>query len=318
MKYKVLITDRRHRSITQERAILEPLGVEIVDHFCTNEDELIQYGQGAIGFLVSYANITRRVMEALPDLKIVVKYGVGYDNFDTQAAAELGIYTVNVPDYCIEEVALQALSLIMNGLRFSHFFGGEVRRGNWIKDPSIITMHRPSAMQMGFIGLGRIARKLAEYMKPIVASCSFYDPFVEQAEGFQKYVSLSEMFAACRIISIHSPLTKETQNMIGKAVLEKANDLVLVNTSRAAVVDRTSLIAALESGNVHFYGADVNWEEPIDIYNLENQKLLSMKNVLITPHSGWYSEESENDVRRKAALEIARVIKGERPLHVVR
>lgn len=318
MKYKVLITDRRHKSIAQERAVLEPLGVEIVDHFCTDEDELIQYGQGAIGLLVSYANVSRRVMEALPDLKIAVKYGVGYDNLDTAAAAELGVFTVNVPDYCVEEVALQALSLIMNGLRFGHFFGEEVRRGNWIKDPSVITMHRPSAMRMGFIGLGRIARKLAEYMKPIVSSFSFYDPFIEKAEGFQKYTSLSEMFATCGIISIHSPLTKETQNMVGKAILEKANDLVLVNTSRAAVVDRTSLIAALENGNIHFYGADVNWEEPTDMHNPENQKLLSMKNVLITPHSGWYSEESENDVRRKAALEIARVIKGERPLHVVR
>jgi D-3-phosphoglycerate dehydrogenase len=314
---KVLITDRRHASIDEERAVLEPLGVKIIDHFCETEEELIEYGKGAIGFLVSYSKITRRVMEALPDLKIVVKYGVGYDNIDTVAAAELGIYSVNVPDYCIEEVALQALSLILNGLRFTHYFAGQVRNGNWIKDPSIIDLHRPSNMKMGFIGFGRIGQKLAYYMKNIVSSICYYDPLFKAESDYEKCFDINDIFSTCNIVSIHAPLTEKTKGMIGSSELSISKELILINTSRAAIVDRDALLSALKAKKVYFYGSDVSWEEPIDINISANKELLSMNQVLITPHYGWYSLESEREVRRKAAMEIARFIKGGVPLNVV-
>lgn len=314
---KVLITDRRHASIDEERAVLEPLGVKIIDHFCETEDEIIEYGKGAVGFLVSYSKITQRVMKALPDLKIVVKYGVGYDNIDYSAAAKLGIYVANVPDYCIEEVALQALSLILNGLRFSHYFAGEVRNGNWIKDPSIIDLHRASGMKMGFIGFGRIGQKLAHYMKSIVSSIFYYDPLIEAEGDYKKCSDITEIFSTCNIVSIHAPLTEKTKGMVGSSELAKAKELILVNTSRAAIVDRDSLLYALKAKQVYFYGSDVSWEEPIDIDISANKELLAMNQVLITPHCGWYSLESEREVRRKAAMEIARVIKEGPPINVV-
>jgi D-3-phosphoglycerate dehydrogenase / 2-oxoglutarate reductase len=318
MAIKVLVTDRRHASLENERAILEPLGVDVVDKFSESEDELIENGRGAIGMLVSYAKITRRVMKSLPELKIAVKYGVGYDNLDTKAAAELGVYTVNVPDYCVEEVALQALAHVMNGLRFTHYFSAEVRNGIWAKDPAAIcTLHRPSGMTAGFVGYGRIARCLSGYLRPIVGSMKFFDPFVPSAEGVAKCESVEELFGACDIVSLHSPLSAQTKGIVGNGPLSGARGCILVNTSRAGLVDRTALLGALDSGKVGFFGADVGWEEPLAMDVPENAALVGRSNVSITPHMGWYSVESEKDVRSKAAMEIARVIKGGKPLHIV-
>jgi len=318
MSIKVLVTDRRHPSLDNERRVLEPLGVELVDKFSATEDELIENGKGVMGMLVSYARVTRRVMQALPELKIAVKYGVGYDNLDTAAGKELGVYTVNVPDYCIEEVALQAISIVMNALRYTHYYARDVKSGTWQKDPSSVRiLHRPSTLTAGFMGYGRIARKLADYLKPVVSSMRFYDPFVPAADGLTKVETIEELFSSCDIISIHSPLTEATRGIVDDSILSKARSCTIVNTSRAAVIDRSALIRALDAGTVGFYGADVSWEEPVDMSNSENVNLLKRDNVIVTPHIGWYSAEAEQDVRIKAAMEIARVIKGEKPLHVV-
>ncbi len=318
MALKVLVTDRRHDSLENERAVLEPLGVEVVDLFSSTEDELIENGRGVMGMLVSYARVTRRVMQALPELRIAVKYGVGYDNLDTKAAAELGVYTVNVPDYCVEEVALQALAHIMHGIRLSHLFASEVVKGSWEKNPaSKGTLHRPSGQCAGFLGYGRIARKLSSYLAPVVGSMCYYDPFVPSVDGLRTCSSPEELFSTCDIISLHSPLTDETRNIVDDGLLSHARSCILVNTSRAGLVDRSALLRSLDAGTIAFFGADVGWEEPLAMDVDENADLLSRKNVTITPHMGWYSAESERDVRKKAAMEIARVIRGERPLHVV-
>jgi D-3-phosphoglycerate dehydrogenase len=315
-KYKVLVTDRRHPSLIHERSILEPLDVEFIDKLSLTEDDLIKNGEGVVGMLVSYAHVTRRVMAALPSLKVVVKYGVGYDNLDTTAASELGIYTVNVPDYCMEEVALQSMALIMEGLRYTFYFSSEVKSGRWAKDPSFIKMRRPSTLTAGVVGVGRIARKLVSYLKPLVNSVKYYDPFVENISGLEKSPSLKDLFADCDIISLHSPLTEMTKEMVSEEVLNSAKESILVNTSRAEIVDKHALITALDGGKISFYAADVGWEEPL-AENNDNNNLLARRNVIITPHLGWYSAESEIDIRKKAALEIARVIRGEKPLHIV-
>jgi D-3-phosphoglycerate dehydrogenase len=145
----------------------------------------------------------------------------------------------------------------------------------------------------------------------------FYDPFVDETTDAEKVDDHSTLFATCKIISIHSPLTVQTNNMVNEKVLKLAKGIILINTSRAAIVNRTALISGLQEGYVFFYGADVNWDEPANLKDAETAKLLAMNQVLITPHSGWYSEESETDVRRKAAQEIARVIEGNAPLHIV-
>jgi D-3-phosphoglycerate dehydrogenase / 2-oxoglutarate reductase len=266
---------------------------------------------------VSYARITRRVMQALPELRIAVKYGVGYDNLDTVAAAELGIFTVNVPDYCVEEVALQALSLILTGLRRVPFFASEVKRGHWISDPSAVPIHRLSGINLGLVGFGRIARKLAECARPMVKEVRYFDPNVSEAGDAVRCMSIEELVSTSAILSVHAPLTPQTRSLIGARQLSDVKGLIVVNTSRAAVVDQLALRDALRDGRVAFYAADTHWEEPADMTDAVGSELLALDNVLVTPHMGWYSVESEKEVRKKAAMEIARVIRGERPLHIV-
>ena len=178
---KILITDMRHTSIEEERKVLEPLGFEIDTTFCHSEDDLIINGKGAFGFLVSYSIITKRIMESLPELKIIVKYGAGYDNIDTIAAKELGKIVCNVPDHCSEEVAFQSLALTAAALRHIYFFIDNVKKGNWVDDPSSKNLSRPSTLVLGVIGFGRIARQYVRFMKPIVKEILFFDPYVSVA-----------------------------------------------------------------------------------------------------------------------------------------
>lgn len=311
----------RHASITEEKAVLEPAGVTIDTTFSETEDDLIKNGQGAIGFLVSFAPVTRRVMEALPELKIVVRYGVGYDNMDVAAATDLGKYVANVPDYCSEEVASSALSLAMAGLKMTHFFGEAIRQQQWIADPTFEVLERPSTLNAGIVGLGRIGRQFAHYMQNIVPHIFYYDPYLSdelvKTFPYTRLHDLAELFATCQIISLHTPLNDETRGFINQKVLSHAKNLILINTSRGGVTDKHAIVQAMDAGHVKFFGADVYWEEPPNFQDPWDAAFLQRKNVLITPHMSWYSLSTEKELRRKAAEEVLRVIQGKQPLHCV-
>jgi D-3-phosphoglycerate dehydrogenase len=312
----------RHGSVEEEREVLEPAGVAVDTTFSEGETELIRNGAGAVGFLVSYARITRRVMEALPELKIIVKYGIGVDNIDVKAAGELGKLVANVPDYCIEEVALHSLALMLAGLRRLYPQAEAVKNGSWTEDPTGLRLHRPSTLTVGILGFGRIARRFATYIQPITNNMLFFDPYVPEPGAQHVYCesvgSGAELFERCQVVTVHAPLNRETTNLISSNLLDRAKGLVLINTSRAGIVDRGPLESALEEGRVAFYGADVFWQEPADYEDPRTREFLERPNVLVTPHMSWYSVESERDVRRKAAEEILRVVRGEAPLHPVR
>ncbi len=317
---RVLITDLLHASFAEERRVLEPLGVEIDTTFCASEEDLIRSGRDAVGFLVTYAPVTRRVLEALPSLKIVVKYGVGVDNIDVAAARSLGVVVANVPDYCVQEVASQALALGMAGLRRLPRFADRVKTGRWTDNPLKEGMQRPSSVCLGLLGFGNIARQLAAYAAPLFGRTVFYDPFlrlplpagVSPAEGVE---DLAKLFEMSQMVSIHAPLTPQTRGIVRADVLRRGRGVVLVNTSRGGLVDRPSIEAALNSGAVSFFGSDTFWEEPPDLSASWTASFLARDDVLITPHVGWCSTESETELRRKAAEEVARVIRGEAPLH---
>ena len=318
---KVLITDMRHGSIEVERAVLEPAGVTLRTAFCRTEDELISRGRGAAAFLVSLAPVTRRVLESLPDLKLVVRYGVGVDNVDVTAARELGKLVARVPDYCAEEVAAHALALILAGLRGLLPLGEAAKKGGWIEDPSAEKLRRPAALTAGIVGLGRIGSRVAECLQPLVAGVLFYDPCRSASQkheiSAEPVESLTELVVRSQILSLHAPLNGQTRDLIDTRVLAGARRLILVNTSRAGLVNRHALKTAMDEGRVSFFGSDVFWQEPPDYSDPETTQFLERRNVLVTPHMAWYSEESEREVRRKAAEEILRFLRGEQLLHPV-
>jgi D-3-phosphoglycerate dehydrogenase len=300
---KVLITDKLHSSVEQELAVCKQYGFELETTFCHNEEELIKYGQDADAFLVSYSQITRKVLQALPKLKIVVKYGIGVDNIDVQAATDNNVMVANVPDYCLEEVASHALMLIMNGLKQTPFFDRKMQEHEWIRQPNDKILYRPSEISIGLVSFGRIAKTLATYATSIFKKVYFYDPFIEyDLEGnVEKIETLEELFSLCTVISVHTPLMEETRRMIDWNLISRANKTILVNTSRADVIDPEAVIKGLENTNLVFFGADTFWPEPPDFSSEFTNRFLSRSDVLITPHCGWCSLTAEKDVRWKAA-----------------
>jgi D-3-phosphoglycerate dehydrogenase len=316
---KVLVTDMRHCSIEEERKVLEPAGLMIDTTFCRDEEDLIRHGRGSCAFLVSYTPITRRVMEQLPELKLIVKYGVGVDNVDVEAARELGKIVANVPDYCVDEVASHTVTLILAGLRMLIPLTEAAKQGHWIEDPSSENLRRPTSLTAGIVGLGRIGRRVAQCLQPLIAKILFYDPYISVTDSVQSewesVDSLTDLVERCQILSLHAPLNQETQNLIDPELLARANRLILINTSRAALINREALESALVEGRVSFFGSDVFWQEPPDYADPRTTAFLKRRDVLVTPHVAWYSGDSERELRRKAAEEVLRVLQGGRPLH---
>jgi D-3-phosphoglycerate dehydrogenase len=318
---KVLITDMRHSSSIEEEKVLTPEGIEVDTTFCASEEDLISNGKTAFAFLVSYAKITQRVLEALVNLKVIIKYGIGVDNIDVSAATELGKMVVNVPDYCTEEVALHALTLILNGVRMIPQFNKIVKEGGWEIDPEPIVCYRLSQQNLGLVGFGRIARKLACFMKPMVKSVLFYDPYISEqqyeASGYHRVSSSEDLFSSCSIVSLHLPLTPQTKEFINMKHFEKAENLILVNTSRGGIIHKKDLLSALNSKHILFWGSDVFFHEPPDRNDKVELEILNHPKSLITPHVAWCSSQSAKDVRRMAAEEALRVAKGQLPQNIV-
>lgn len=318
---KALVTDMRHASAAVEQRVFQEAGIELDTTFSETEDDLIRNGRGAIGFLVSYARVTRRVMESLPELKVIVKYGIGVDTIDLDAATELGKYVANVPDYCTEEVALHALTLALNGLRMVPTFSSSVRAGKWAVDPEEIITYRPSLVRLGLVGFGRIARKLHELSRPIFKETIFYDPFVDASAlstpGARRVESLEELFAESTVVSVHTPLTAQTAGLVNSRAVSQGKGVILVNTGRGGVISEEAVREGLAKGWLSFFGADVFFQEPPDFDDGRTRELLEDPRVLITPHVGWCSSVSAQEVRRKAAEEIVRVAQGGRPLNIV-
>lgn len=310
---KLLITDMLHTSIAQELAVCDKYGCELDTTFCHSEEDLIRNGKNADGFLVSYSQITRKVISSLPNLKVVVKYGIGVDNIDVQAATDYGVMVGNVPDYCLEEVASHALMLILTGLKQTPHFIKSIQNKFWDTTPGDKILYRPSEISLGLISFGRISRQLARYAKPLFKEICFYDPYVQKQPelGVIKVETLEEIFERCTVISVHTPLTKDTKYLINTNLVRKASKAILVNTSRGLVVDPDSIEFGLENGNLVFFGADTFWSEPPNFDSPFTQQFLARPNVLITPHCGWCSLASERDVRWKAAETAILAIKGE-------
>jgi D-3-phosphoglycerate dehydrogenase len=321
MPLKVLVTDDTSVSFDEERAVFAPFGIELVIGSCQCEEDLIRAGLGVAGFLVSNVPVTRRVLEALPELRVIVKYGIGIDNIDLVAAAELGKVVARVPGYCREEVALHALSLALNGLRRTHLLGAQVAGGRWNDYPQGLILYRASEVRLGIVGLGSIGGLFARYAQRLFQAVHYYDPYVwrfGQARRYRRERSLAALFEQCAVVSLHAPLTPQTRGFIGGAALSRARQSILINTSRAGIVEREALEQALDTRRLSFYGADLFWEEPPNRGDSWTGRFLQREDVLITPHSAWYSPSANREVKRRAAEEVLRVLQGRRPLGTVR
>lgn len=318
-KYRVLFVDQPGRyDFSAEKKSLDPLGAEIVVHPSKTEDEITEALRDADAVLAWTTPITRRVIEAMAKCKVIVRYGVGVDNVDVDAASERGVVVVNVPDIYSPEVADHTMALILGMARRLVQWDKLVRANQWErKGPIIRYLDRLEGKTLGFIAFGRIPREIARRAKPFGFQMLATDPFVEQAAANEygvTIVGLDELLGRSDYVSIHTALTTDTHHLMGEQQFRgmKAS-AYFINASRGAVVDEAALIKALQEGWIAGAALDVLEDEP----NRPDSPLLQMENVILTPHVAYASRTGWQLTLVRAGEEVARVLRGERPLYCV-
>ena len=314
-KYKVVITDREYESIENEREVLSQLDVDLQDYQYKDKENILRVAKDADALIIQYAKMPRDLIEELDNCKIIARYATGFDGIDLDACTEKGIYVCNVSDYCRDEVSTYALSLLLEMATRVGKHDQWTHDGNWFGMPG--KQHSLKNQVIGVISFGRIARAYIEKIKPLCNNIWVYDNHdnVEaiRAAGAEPK-TLEEIYAGADYISLHCPLTPETHHMINKEVFRKMkNTAVVINVARGPVVSEEDLIWALENHEIAGAALDVMEQEPPK----KDNPLFGFDNVLITPHTAWYSEESQAVLQRTPAEEVVRVLNGEVPLNVV-
>jgi D-3-phosphoglycerate dehydrogenase len=286
--------------------------------FLDDEDEIIQQTKGADALIVVEAPITRKVLTALGNdqCKAVLRTGVGFDCIDVEAATDNGIAVINVPDMWTREVANHAMTLLLTCNRMLVNQLSDVRNETWRPTPSAHfgPLHTET---VGIVGMGRIGSAFAQRIGAFETEVIAYDPYIDAA-AFEAVgatsVSFDDVLSRSDYISVHTPLNDETHHLINADALSKMKSTAyLINTSRGPVVDETALINALQQGQILGAGLDVLESEPPEPSN----PLLSMDNVVITPHSAHYSQLSMAIRPRRYGVEIATVLDGRKPMNLV-
>jgi D-3-phosphoglycerate dehydrogenase len=285
--------------------------------FTRQEDELIERARDADALIVSSSPITRRVMSALKQLKVVVRTGVGYDVIDVPAATDLGIVVVNIPDLWIREVANHALGLLLAWNRRIPTLYNEVKAGVW-QSQAVGHVGALHGETVGIVGFGNIGRAFARRVAALEIHVIAYDPYVDDAQfaalGVERVVSLGEVATRSDYVSVHTLLNAETHHLINETFLRQMKPTAcLINTSRGPVVDEQALIRALQEKWIAGAALDVQEREP----SAPDNPLLRMENALLTPHAAYYSTAAVGQVPQRCGEEVARVLTGQRPLHVV-
>jgi D-3-phosphoglycerate dehydrogenase len=311
----VVVADCDHPSIDIEQAVLEGTCGTLRWLACRTEDEVIAQCGDAEGLIIQYAPMTRRVLEQLPRCRVVARYGVGVDTVDLQAAADHRIVVCNVPDYGTHEVSDHALGLMLCLTRKLAHANNLVKRGQW--DFRLLQpVRRHQVETIGIIGVGRIGGAMAQKTHALGMRVLGCDPYLtaEDVPSFVTLVGLPELLAQSDVVSVHCPLTDETRNLIDAAALARMKPTAyLINTARGSIVDEAALELRLRAGRLAGAALDVLAREP----GTPDHPLFRHDNFLCTPHMAWHSEEAMQELKRKAAEEVRRVLHGEPPLYQV-
>ena len=313
---KVVLTNYEYKSVETERGIIEGAGHTLYTFQKKTEEELLSVVKDADAVITQYADINERVIAAMERCRVIVRYGIGFNNVDVDAAAKKGIYVCNVPDYGVEEVSDHAVMLMLALAKKLPVYSHAVKNGDW-GYTSVIPLRRFCTSTVGLIGFGRIPQLVAKKLSGWGVRLLAYDPWGSPDAAAALNTTLTDLETIWReadFISVHCPLTKDTQGMIDLAAMKKMkNTAFLINTARGGVIREDDLLTALQTGQIAGAGLDVFEKEPLD----RDDPLLNLPQVLVTPHSAWYSETAIAALQQKAAEEVVNVLGGNAPLHCV-
>ena len=315
-QFKVVVTDYESITFAPEEEVLGKLGIELTFAQCKTEDEVIEACKDADALINQYAPITRKVIGKLEKCKVISRYGVGFNTIDVDAATEKGIIVGNVTDYCFDEVSNHAMALILSSARKVTQLNNAVKSGNWDFKVAV-PIYRLKERTLGLVGLGNIPQAVAKKAQAFDLKVIAYDPFVSEELAASKnveLVSLDELCERSDYISVHVPLNQHTEKMISYDQFDRMKkEAFIINTARGPIIDEKALIQALQQGKIAGAGLDVLQTEPVEVDN----PLLKMDNVIINPHSAFYSVEAEMELKRKTAENVADVLSGYYPTYLV-
>lgn len=293
---------------TVEQKVLEDAGVDVVMGECRTAEEIIELAHDADGIGLIYAKLDADVLAQLPQCKVIVRYGVGYDSIDVDAATRQGIAVCNIPDYCLIDVATHTLAMMLDLNRKVTLFDRQVRAGQWNENDGY-EVHRLGTQCIGFVGFGAIAQQAARLAGAwggrLIASDPYASDDVFAAAGVER-VSQDELFAQADVISLHVPLNEGTHHLVdAESIARMKEGVMIVNTSRGAVVALDDLIDALRSGRVRAAALDVVEGEPI---RDPHHRMWECDTLVVNPHSAYYSAESGHEQHESVGLSAKAVL----------
>jgi D-3-phosphoglycerate dehydrogenase / 2-oxoglutarate reductase len=316
-RFLIAVTDSPFPSLDPAKAALARVDPELRMAQSASAEDILAVARDADAILVTYAKLPGELLRQLTRCRAIGRFGLGVDNIDIPAAAALGISVNYVPDYCMQEVSDHAMALLLATARKVPLSDKLVQSGRW-EVPPIVPIHRLSGRVLGLVGFGNIPRALAPKARAFGLRVVTHDPYVSPdvlSAAAVDGVSFDRLLEMSDFVSIHAPLMPSTRGLFNADVFHKMKKgAVLINTARGPLVDEAALIAALDTGQLGGAALDVVTTEPLT----KDSKLLGRDNVILTPHTAFYSVEALEELQTKCAADVARVLSGEQPVYPVK
>lgn len=313
MSYRIALINVGFEDLATEERIFNSINARMNRISASTESEIIEKIVDADVVMIQYTKLTKKIINSLKNCKLILRYGIGVENVDLEASASQGIYVANIPDYGTLDVANHAIALLMALSRKIIFYNNLVRSGGWGYDKGI-PIHQLDGQTIGIVGFGNIARNVARKAIGLGINVIAFDPYVTaeimEENGVKKAIILSELASCSDFVTLHIPLTSQTEGIINEAFFNSMKKTAyIINTARGPLIDSEALVTALTNKRISGAAIDVFEKEPID----KNNPLLSFSNVILTPHTAFYSEESLHRLHMLAAEEVVRVLSGKEP-----
>ena len=312
--FVVAVADSPFPSLDPVEKALRPLGARLSLSASSAPPDILAVARDADALLVCYAKLPGDLIRELTRCKVIGRTGLGVDNIDHAAARERKITVTYVPDYCMDEVSDHAMALLLALARKVAYANSLVQGGRW-EMAAVAPIHRLKDRTLGLVGFGNIPRALAPKAQAFGLRVLAHDPFVGRdvfASRRVEGVGLDELLATSDFVSVHAPLTPQTRGLIDASALAKMKPgAFIINTARGPLIDEKALIAALDSGRIGGAALDVLETEPPP----KDSALIGRPNVVLTPHTAFYSVEALEELQIKCATDVARVLSGRAPVY---
>jgi D-3-phosphoglycerate dehydrogenase / 2-oxoglutarate reductase len=312
----IAVTENIFPTLDPAKAALARLNPTLRIAKSTSADDILEVARDADAILVTYAKLPRELIMQFTRCKAIGRFGLGVDNIDLPACKEKGIAVNYVPDYCIHEVSDHAVALLLALIRKIPLSNKVVQAGRW-EMPVVVPIRRIQGTVLGLLGFGNIPRLVAPKAKAFGMKVIAFDPYAK-AELFKtagvESVDFDTLLKTSDYISVHAPHTPQTRGIVNADAFAKMKKgAYIVNTARGPLIDEPALIAALDSGQIGGAALDVVAVEPL----AKDSPLLGRDNVIITPHTAFYSIEALDELQSKCASDVARVLSGEKAVYPI-